>query len=358
MPKKKPLSEAQKIAVDMVHQCGGNMAEAARRLGVSHPTVRKYVLIAEKKGHKVRRLPHGWNVNGRPIMETPPEIEMEELPAEIDPSELWEERKRKYEKKAAREEAEKLINVRVRDDKPIAIHFFGDPHVDDNGTDLPLLEAHTRIVNETPGMYAANVGDTTNNWVGRLAKLWAEQSTSADEAWVLAEHWLRMCEKWLFIVGGNHDAWSGSGDPIKWIRGRVHYGPSMVRLNLQFPGADDIRVNARHDFAGKSMWNPAHGSMKAAQMGFRDHLLINGHRHNSGYGVIKCPATGVISHCVQVASYKVYDRYAKERGFADQHLSPCGTVVLDPWASHPAEYIKLFWEPQEAAEFLTWKRGR
>lgn len=355
----KQLSPAQKRTIDAVKACDGNMAEAARRLGVTAPTVRKHCMAAEKKGHKIYRQPWGSNKDGPPkVLETPSEFEMDSLPEEIIPEELWQERKVKYQRKAAREEAEKLINVRVKDDKPIAIHFFGDPHVDDNGTDLAALEEHTQLINRTPGMYGANVGDTTNNWVGRLARLYGEQSTSAEEAWALAEYWIKMCEKWIFIIGGNHDAWSGAGDPLKWIRGRVHYGPSMVRLNLNFPGADPIRVNARHDFAGKSMWNPAHGSMKAAQMGFRDHLLINGHRHTSGYGVVKCPNSGVVSHCVQVASYKVYDRFAKERGFVDQHLSPCATVILDPWSNHRAEQIKLFWEPGEAAEFLTWKRSK
>jgi hypothetical protein len=39
-------------------------------------------------------------------------------------------------------------------------------------------------------MYAVCVGDVTNNWVGRLAALYAEQSTTEAEAWKLAEWWL------------------------------------------------------------------------------------------------------------------------------------------------------------------------
>lgn len=353
------LTAAEKKVRQLMSKNGGNAVQTAKNLGVSPSAVYTHVRRMRKKGIEVVTRPHGWNQYGPPkILAAPEAIEFPDIPEEIDPEELWERRKRQYKRKAAYEEATRLIPVKVKDDGPICLHFFGDPHVDDNGTDILQLEAHTRLVNETDGMFAANCGDSTNNWVGRLSKLYAEQSTSAQEAWAMAEYWIRSCEKWLFMVSGNHDAWSGAGDPVKWISGKVHYGESQVRINLQFPKGEPIRVNCRHDFAGKSQWNPAHGSMKAAQMGYRDHVLVNGHRHASGYGVIKCPATGVISHCIQVASYKIWDRYAKEKGFPDQHLSPCADVIINPTAQHPAELVKVYWCPYEAADVLTFLRSR
>jgi hypothetical protein len=98
--------------------------------------------------------------------------------------------------------------------------------------------------------------------------------------------------------------------------------------------------------------------MKAAQLGFRDHVLVNGHKHASGYGVIKCPATGLISHCIQIASYKVYDRYAKERGFRDQHISPCAVTLINPYAEREAGLLQLYWDPEEAADVLAFKRKK
>jgi hypothetical protein len=204
------------------------------------------------------------------------------------------------------------------------------------------------------------VGDTTNNWVGRLARLYANQSTSAAQAWKLAE-WFISRTRWLYMVGGNHDAWSGSADPIKWIARQQDtlYQSSECRIGLRFPSGREVIVNARHDFAGHSMWNPAHGQMKAAQMGHRDHLMISGHKHTSGYGVIKDPSSGRICHAVQVASYKLYDSYAKERGFRDQTLSPaCLTVINPDLAEDHPDMIKLFWDPMEGVEYLKWKRGK
>lgn len=230
---------------------------------------------------------------------------------ELDIEELVASRKHRYKIKREAEQAGALIPVRVKTRGPVAIWFAGDPHVDDDGTDIAALERHTDIVRNTPGMFAANVGDTTNNWIGRLARLYGEQSTTASEA----------------------------------------------RIGLQFANGRQCVINARHDFAGNSQWNPAHGPMKALQMGVRDHIAICGHKHVSGYGVIKDQSDGKVCHAIQVASYKVYDRYAKERGFRDQHISPCAVTVIDPDATE-ASFVQLFWEPEPAADYLTWLRQK
>jgi len=130
-------------------------------------------------------------------------------------------------------------------------------------------------------------------------------------------------------------------------------------VGLRFPNGREFIINARHDFAGHSQWNPAHGQMKAAQMGYRDHLMISGHKHTSGYGVIKDGSTGRICHAIQVASYKLYDSYAKERGFRDQTLSPACMTILDPDLdeTHP-DAIKVFWDPEVGAEYLAWRRSK
>jgi len=276
---------------------------------------------------------------------------------ELPPVELLiEERKRKFQFKQQLHEDRKIITIPIKEQGPIGIIHFGDPHVDDDGTDIAALERHTGLVASTEGLYGANLGDTTNCWTGRLARLYSQQSTSAAEAWQLAEWFLRRIE-WLYVIGGNHDLWAGAGDPMKWILNTQSdvMKSSEMRIKLAFPNKREVRINAHHDYKGTSQWNPAHGSMKAAQMGFRDHILINGHKHTSGYGVVKCPSTGVISHCIQVGSYKIYDRFAEEKGFRDQHISPSVVTIIDPEASE-AGLVTVFHEVDEAVDFLKWKR--
>jgi hypothetical protein len=72
--------------------------------------------------------------------------------------------------------------VKVKDDRPIGILWFGDPHLDDGGCDWGLLRRHAHLCKTTPGLYGANIGDTTNNWAGRLAALYAKQDASVKTA--------------------------------------------------------------------------------------------------------------------------------------------------------------------------------
>lgn len=272
--------------------------------------------------------------------------------------ELIERRKKQFARKNSAADARSLIPVKINIDGPIGIVHFGDPHIDDDGTDIALLERHIEIIKTTPGMFGANVGDLQNNWVGRLAFLWSQQSTSAAESWQLTE-WLVRAIPWLYLIRGNHDLWSGEGDPIKWMMQGAETVTDAwgARLELQFPNGKKIRINARHDFSGHSMWNTAHGPAKAVQMGWRDHILTCGHKHISGYQVLKDPATGLVSHAIRVGSYKIHDRYAAEQGLPNQNIFPAAVTIIDP--AHDDDdprLITTMFDVARSAEFLTYLR--
>ncbi|MHC4647858.1 MAG: metallophosphoesterase family protein [Planctomycetota bacterium] len=283
---------------------------------------------------------HGWEHCTKWHAAKANEFTVSDLPEDIDVDELVSRRKAQFAKKREFEEARRLIPVDVNIDGPVGILHMGDPHVDDDGTDVAALEHHTDLARETEGLFCATVGDVTNNWVGRLAKLWAQQSTSAAESWKLAE-WLISRTAWLYIVSGNHDLWSGDGDPLNWIAGQAGAlkQSSEVRLQLRHPCGETTTVNARHDHSGHSQYNAAHGPSKAAIFGTRDDILIAGHKHVSGYNVIKDPETGKVCHAIRVASYKAYDRFAREKGFRDQAISPCCLTVIDPAANPPTKAL-------------------
>ena len=338
--------ELLKQTVQMVQICSGNISMAARRLGELRQTV-------SSRYHRAVEL--GLDTNRAKPFET------EFLPNEVPSAdELLEKRKHQFKRKAKAKEARKLINVKIKIDGPIGIAHLGDPHVDDDGTDINLLETHVKTINDTEGMFGANVGDMSNNWIGRLARLYGEQSTTAAEAWVLVE-WLVNSVDWIYLLGGNHDCWSGAGDPIQWMLKSQSgvYEAHGARLNLNFPNTKKVIINARHDFAGHSMWNTAHGLVKAAQMGWRDHILTAGHKHVSGYQVVKCPATGLITHALRLASYKIYDRYAEEKGLPDQNISPAFVTVIDPkYTDSDPRLVTTIFDVEEGAEFLKWKRNK
>lgn len=341
-----PLTEEETLrqAVGALEAHENNQAAAARALGLGRTTFRDRIARAASRGIRPE-----------------PDFIAESLPDELAPTEeIIARRKREFSLKKTAEEARRLINVRVKIDGPVALAHLGDPHVDDPGSDIIALERDLDTIRETKGMFGCNVGDNQNNWVGRLARLYSEQATSAAEAWKLTE-WLVTSIDWLYLIDGNHDMWSGAGDPLRWMtksRKGVHESHG-ARINLVFPNGKQVRVNARHDFPGHSMWNTAHGPSKAAQMGWRDHLLTCGHKHTSGYVILKCPASGLISHALRVAGYKIFDRYAKELGLPNQNISPASVTIIDPTREDDdPRLITVIHDVQEGSEFLTWKRKK
>lgn len=338
------LSDDQlREALEAYERCNNSKRAAANYLGIPRQTFDHRLREAQRRGVKTA---------GFEPVTLPDEV--------VSTEELLARRKRQFLQKQQYEEAAKLIPINVTIDGPIGILHFGDPHVDDDGTDIIALERHVEIVKKTEGMFGANVGDTTNGWVGRLAHLYGQQSTSAKEAWQIAE-WFLTQFRWLYIIAGNHDLWAGAGDPIKWIARQTSslYQSSEVRAALNFPNGTSVRINARHDFSGSSIYNPAHGPMKALTWGVRDHIATCGHKHVSGYGVMKDPDSGITMHAIQIGSYKIYDRYAKEKGFRDQMLGPCAVTIIDPYLpqTHP-DLVKVYWDAEEGAKALEDRRSR
>ncbi|MFZ9960353.1 MAG: hypothetical protein ACO3GP_08170 [Candidatus Limnocylindrus sp.] len=343
--------------LEALQEANGIRAKVAIKFGLNERSLLMRLKKMKEKGYTI---PDSTYQPGHQIVDKG-DYEFTPLPDDDVPiEELIAQRKRKFQHKREHEEASKLIPIKIKMAGAIGILHFGDPHVDDDGCDIEAIERHTDLVNRTEGLFAANVGDTTNNWVGRLAKLYGEQATSAAQAWKIAEWFVNRCD-WLYMIGGNHDLWSGSGDPLRWIAKHQNslYKSSEARIALRFPTGLEVRVNARHDHSGSSIWNPAHGPMKAALMGTRDHLYVAGHKHESAYSVLKDAISGITMHAMKVASYKIYDRYAKERGFRDNCLSPCALTTINPALppDHP-DLVKVWWEPEEGADYLTFLRRR
>lgn len=226
--------------------------------------------------------------------------------------------------------ARDLIHIKVNIEGPFGLLVFGDPHVDDPGCAFGLLKSHVELAAAHPHIVAGNIGDLANNWVGRLARLYADQSITARESWTLVE-WLVTSVNWLFIIAGNHDLWAGSGDPVQWFSKQVGslYEGHGVRLALNHPCGAVTRIHARHDFPGHSIWNAMHGPKRELISGFRDHLIVAGHRHIGGDEGTVSP-DGHCSQLVRVSGYKKADTYATALGLKKMPIHPAALVIIDP----------------------------
>jgi hypothetical protein len=252
-------------------------------------------------------------------------------------------------------EASRLINVKVKIDGPYGIMPLGDPHIDNPGTDWPDLDRCVNIIKTTEGMFGTNIGDSTDNWVGRLTRLYAESNMSRSRALVMLEGFLAEI-RWLFVDRGNHDVWSGADDLVGWFsRGLgVHYKWEGSRVQLTSPNGASIIINSRHDFPGRSQFHPTHGPLKAATMdGYGDDIYTAGHIHHGGY-MLRVGPTGKKSHILRLSSFKVYDGHKDQHGWLDGHL-PAAVFIVDP--SQPENRrVKFFDVPEDGADYLKYLR--
>lgn len=353
-----------------LRESGGIRAVAARKLGIStnvllgriNKLIGAGVAVPESSYDPARMQQERF---GAPTAEPPKKlssIEVPKLPSgKIDIRELIERRKSAFARKDEAAQARKLIPVRVKSTEPIGITLLGDPHVDDDSTDLGQLEHDIRTIQKTDGLFAACVGDLQNNWVGRLAKLYAEQETTAAQAWQLVEWFVgELAGHWLFMVQGNHDHWAGSGDPLRWIQRQAGVGLTgdhTVRVALRFPNGVEVRIAARHDWPGNSMWNPSHGQLRAASLTHHDHIIVSGHKHTGGYQLLRIPATGMLAHLLQLGSYKIHDAYADQLGLPSRLISPSATAIIDPQAGELG-LVRIEHDIDAAADYLTWLRRK
>ena len=263
------------------------------------------------------------------------------------------ETRRKIKKEAAR------VKVCKMPAEPFALAFFGDPHLDDPGCRWDLLMRDVRACKQE-GIYCVSVGDHQNHWIGRLAKLYAGQGTTASEGWRLAEWFLGNAEDsagldWLIAVGGNHDAWSHSlgFDPYATLcRDSVkYYDDAEVRLRLTFEDCEPLTLLVRHDFPGRSWFHASHGPAKAAMLDHEADILAAGHLHS--WAILQQEVSG--GRCpvaLRLRGYKHADHFARERGFLEQEHGQGAILVIDPRAYGPGR-VSVFWNMDAGAAYLS-----
>jgi hypothetical protein len=288
------------------------------------------------------------------------EISYQDIPADDIPvEEIIETMCKRFKQRKQHSDAKKWTQVSVDTDLPIGVCWFGDPHLDDNGCNWPLLKRDCDLVAKTEGMYGANIGDSTNNWTGRLMREYANQDTSVSTAHKLIEWFFKDSGvNWLFMLTGNHDMWNGGGAFLKQITRNVcPMYDWRAQIKLSFKNGREILIDAAHDHKGHSQWNSLHGQQKAASMGGVAHLYIAGHRHNWALAQNECDQTGRVYHLARCRGYKMLDQYALVNGYGEQQNGSSIVTVFDPTADD-VNAVRCFADVLEGADYLTYLRRK
>ena len=292
MPTKPLPDEVLAEAVDTLEAYNGNKTAAARHLEIDRATLSNRIMRAQERG-----------IAGLP----PTDIKLPDLPAsDIPIEELIDQQCKRYEMLEASYKAHTWFDVTVKEDKPLGVLWVGDPHVDDPACDWPRLRRHVELCNR-PGIVAVNIGDSSNNWVGRLMSKYADQSVSVSDAHRLIE-WLMFNLEWAAFLLGNHDDWHQGQALIKQMAKRA---PQKVichnweaRFKLAFPSGWAPRIYSAHDFKGSSIWNEMHGPLRESMIGEEAEIFVCGHKHTFGIMDLENPKRHIRQQLIRVRGYK------------------------------------------------------
>lgn len=335
-----------------------NQSATAEQFGLSRGAIQNRLRLASERGFT----PADWVKGIAPAYAPVPMPAAEPLPPKDMPiEELVAHRERAFEIRHAHNKAKLWRRFAIPTPGPYALMFFGDPHLDDDGCNLPLFKEHAQLAAETDHLYAVNIGDTSNDWTGRLARLWANQDASAETAKRLIRHYLvESGIPWFLWLFGNHDIWDG---PVgrdffrEAAPSFVHLHDWQAKVTLVSPNGHELRLWAAHNFKGTSQWNPLHGPLKAAQMGDWAHLYVAGHHHNWGLMEGEHEHRRFVYHVARVRGYKFIDEYADVNGFGEHQFGAAMVAVVDPGADKLSA-VKCFHDPHEAVDYLKYKRRR
>lgn len=310
-----------KLTAEMLTKTVATMAKhatvsgAARELGISRATLHHRMKEAEAREiHAVS-----------PV--TYPIHPDDDLPVD----QLIELAAKRFEKRKAAFLSRQRQPIRIASSEPCVISFVGDPHLDDDGTDWPRLLADIELM-KRPGVYAVNVGDTTNNWTGRLMRLYADQDTSRGTArkyakWLLTESGVT----WLAWILGNHDEWESGSAILRLMNAdKIVMEDWTARLDVEFGNGSVLPIWVSHDFVGHSQWNRMHGLMKAAMMRGGAAVYACGHRHTAGLHWEPLEDQNASYWALRSRGYKFIDKHAIRLGYGGTDEGHTTAVVIDP----------------------------
>lgn len=262
---------------------------------------------------------------------------------EEDIEEILDRKAKHFSRKMKAHAARDWFQIKVNETKPYGIVAFGDEHLDDDGANVPLLRKHIAIASQ-PGVYGISIGDVSNNWIGRLERLYANQETSKKTGRRLVDWFMNESGvSWLCFLAGNHDSWGDGFDfLLRLSERRIPVIDWKAQFALVHPSGTTCRVDASHGRKGSSQWNILHATLKAAKLGELADAYLTGHTHNYGCEDLEIAERKHSAWLVQLRGYKFFDTYALYNNFAEHQRGAAVFMIVDPSPKAPRPIIQCF----------------
>lgn len=217
---------------------------------------------------------------------------------------------------------------------PIAIFFVGDQHIGNPGTDVARMFYEQEDMLATPGGYVILTGDLVDNYiVGKLQMENAKDELSVQKQWALAKEYVSLFgDRLIGVNSGNHDQWSTKLSGIDYAQqitpDNVLYDADEIRANVMV-GEHRVGLWVRHKWRGYSRYNITHALEAAARFdSSQPDVFVGAHIHQ-GAVAREFILDGKRKLAMMSSSYKVYDGYQRQEGFASNDASTAVALIIE-----------------------------
>jgi hypothetical protein len=251
----------------------------------------------------------------------------------------------------------KVIEWTAPTDGWIGIAFPGDLHIG-GPIDYQRLEDDLDLIEATDGLWCVGLGDYSNNFqaAAKLLKAMSEDVVPGSEDQMeLVNHVMGRTRKWLAILEGNHDGWSGPAG-LKAMATRLNcpFVPEAGASLKITSGSQRYVGYLKHQWKGHSNLNTSNESRRMwnefpewENADFT--VLAHYHQPDTHQKEIK---TQTVAH-LRGGTYKSYDPYASKNGYVPEYGIPL--VLLNPHEKEIITYHARNW--RRGVEHLGWLRG-
>jgi hypothetical protein len=223
--------------------------------------------------------------------------------------------------------------IKLTDDKPVAISFWGDWHEGGVGTDYAGLEEDTQKIIGVDGLYWVGTGDYKDNYLdgGHKGAGYEQIIQPGMQDKVVERRMARTAENNLALVRGCHDDWDkkvGDKDFIEQLCGITksvnlwHGGKLLIEI-----GSQKYHIKVRHKFKFESGLNVENSMRRMYDMQGEFDVAVSAHLHFPFY--MSRPLGGKPRILCKSGGYKKWDEFGQKlAGYKANRGIP--TIILYP----------------------------
>jgi hypothetical protein len=235
-------------------------------------------------------------------------------------------------------------NIRIPDNKPIAVAWWADWHLGAKGTDYRQFEEDREKIINTDGLYFIGGGDYKDNYIsGTHTGGNFEQIVRPGLQDIFVKRQMELvADKCLALVRGCHDSWDKKQGDKDFLEAMCevsnsvnmwHGGEITIKL-----GSENYLWRVRHKYTGKSNINFENSMRRLIETQGPCDVAAEAHLHNE-YSMYRhiCGAYRVL---MRSGSYKVWDEHGQQlAGYKGKVGIP--VVIMYPDKHHMVNFDNL-----------------